>query len=198
MASRCASATFLESAASRSSSRARTPASSSSPERTPGVGAAALDARHHHLLRGEPGGSRAAVVLEEDAEEALEAPHQRAVEDDRPVPPAGAVLEGRARSARAARGRPGSSALPRAPEPVAEHELELRPVERALSGLVAPGEARAPRAASASSASARSQTASSPRRFDGRPENATSTSSKPSAAYSARRLRTKRRSSSGT
>ena len=185
MPSRWASATFCESARpGRRAARERRPPRER--ERRPGMRAPGLEARHHHLLRCEPDREPAAVVLEEDAEERSRLPRSaRWRTTGRCRPPAPSW---RASSKRpAAPGPPASSRIARSPEPVAEHELELRPVEGPLSGLLAPLESRGPRRVD-SNASARSQTASSPSRCDGRPENATWTSSKPSDEYRARRL----------
>ena len=167
------------------------------PERIPGMGAASLDARHHHLLRGEPGGEVTPVVLEEDAQEALEAPHQRPVEHHRPVPAAGTIREAELEPLGQHRIHLDRPALPGAPQAVAERELQLGPVKRRplRAGGSRRGLRRAPRRRAAPPPGPRRR-----RRRGGSMAGpkATSTSSKPSAAYSARRLPTKRRSSSGT
>ena len=68
------------------------------------------------------------------------------------------------------------AALPVAADRVAQHEFELRAIERALAGIERVGAAPPPAHASRSAASARSQTASLPARFAGRSENLTVTS----------------------
>ena len=74
------------------------------------------------------------MVLEEDAEEALETSHQGPVEDDRTVPAAGAIGEPELESPGQDEVHLDRPALPGASQAVAERELQLRPVERALSG----------------------------------------------------------------
>src|SRR5262249_30542833 len=115
------------------------------PERIPGVAAPArLDAGHDDLLGSEPGRNAAAVVLEEDAEKALQAPDQRSVEDDRLLPAARSVGEGQLEPPGQHQVDLDRPALPGASQAVAEHELQLGPIERALSGLLAPDETGGP------------------------------------------------------
>ena len=110
------------------------------PERIPGVSCASLDARHHDLLRGEPGGETTAVMLEEDAEKALETSDQRPVEDHRTMPAAGASGEAELESGGQDQVHLDRPTLPGASQAVAQRELQLRPVERTLSRLMPPGE----------------------------------------------------------
>ena len=164
------------------------------PERIPGVSCASLDARHHDLLGGEPGGETTSVMLQEDAQEALETSDQGAVKDDRTVPAACAIEEAELEPRGQDQVHLDRPALPGASQAVAERELQLRPVERALSRLMAPGETCGSRRVGEQGLSPVPDGVV-PRRFEGRPEKATSRSSKPSAAYSDRRLPTNRSSS---
>ena len=119
------------------------------------------------------------------------------MEDDRSVPPAERRPGGRARSDRAARGRPGSSRTATLARGGRGARTRASARRRPLLRVARSSSSPAARAASESNASARCQTRSSPSRCAGRREKATWTSSNPSEEYRARRLRTKRASSRG-
>ena len=97
------------------------------------IGLLVRDAAHHHLHRREPGRQRAGVLLDQDADEALQAADDGAVEHDRRVALArfGHVL-----GAQALRHREVDlhrAALPLAAQRILEGVLDLRAVESAVA-----------------------------------------------------------------
>ena len=91
------------------------------------------DGRHHRLHRRQPEREAAGIVLDQDAEEALEAAQDGAVQHHRAVPRAvlGDVFG--VQPLRQDEVHLQRAALPVAPDRVAQHEFQLRAVERALA-----------------------------------------------------------------
>ena len=114
-------------------------------ERAPGMRAPSLEARHQDLLGREPGREPTPVLLENDAEKSLEAAQKRTVKDDRSVPPARAVRKREVEALGQHEVDLDRPALPCPAEAIAKNKLELRAVEGAFSGLLAPVQPRGPR-----------------------------------------------------
>ena len=93
------------------------------------------DRRDHHLHRRQPQRQPAGIVLDQHADEALERAEDRPVQHHRPV--LGAVLADvvGVQPLRQHEVDLQRAALPVAADRVAQHELELRPVEGALAGV---------------------------------------------------------------
>ncbi len=91
------------------------------------------DRRHHHLHRRQPEREAAGVLLDQDAEEPLEGAEDGAVQHDRAV--ARAVLADvfGVQPLRHVEVDLQRAALPVAADGVAQHEFQLRAVERALA-----------------------------------------------------------------
>ena len=99
------------------------------------VGVAVGDRQHQHLLRREPGRQVAAVVLEQDAHEALDAAEQRAVDHDRPVLLVVGAGVGDVQPLRHGEVDLDGAALPGAAHDVADVEVDLGAVEGAVAGV---------------------------------------------------------------
>ncbi len=99
------------------------------------------DRRHHHLPRRQPEREAPGVVLDQEADEALEDAEDRPVQHHRPVPrPVLADVGGVEPLGQHVVELEGA-ALPGAADGVGQVELELRAVEGALAGGVVEGEA---------------------------------------------------------
>ena len=110
---------------------------STSPGISVGIGD---DRRHHRLHRRQPQRELAGIMLDEDADEALERADDRPVEHDRPV--LGAVLADVAGVEPLGQHRVGldGADLPGAADGVGQMEFELGRVEGALAGQFLPAE----------------------------------------------------------
>ena len=94
------------------------------------------DRAHHGMLRCEPKGQVPGVMLDQYAREALDRAEHGAMEHHRHVTLAVLADVGRPEPAGQVEVHLHGAALPVAADRVAQHELELRAVERALAGIV--------------------------------------------------------------
>ena len=131
------------------------------------------DRRDHRLHRRQPQRELAGVMLDQDADEALERAEDRAVEHDRAVPLAVLADVGRVEPLGQHAVGLDRADLPGAADRVGQVEFELGRVEGALAGQLLPADIRpwrgpAATTASRSSASAWSHISSLPKRLSGR------------------------------
>src|SRR5712692_9062319 len=97
------------------------------------LGVLLTDRQHARLDRREPGRERARVVLDEDAHEALEGAEDRAVDHDRALRLSVGINVLEREPVRLGEVDLDGRQLPAAPERVLDVDIDLRPVERALT-----------------------------------------------------------------
>src|SRR5476651_1889413 len=93
------------------------------------------DRDHHRLRRRQPQREAAGIMLDQHADHALEAAEDGAMQHDRPLARAIFCNVSRAQSFRQDEIDLQGATLPIAADRVAQHEFELRAVERALAGI---------------------------------------------------------------
>ncbi len=104
-----------------------------SPQRLGRVAVLLADGHDSHLHGGEPERERAAVVLDQDADESLERAEERPVDDEDGMLAVVGAHVGEPEPSRHLRIELDRPHLPRAPEHVGHVEVDLRAVERALA-----------------------------------------------------------------